>query len=267
MDDDQTVYVTDVWNHHIVAWKNGMENGQVVAGGNVDGDGAQQLNCPTDVIVDKETDSLIICDRENNRIVRWPRRYGASGETIIANIACFSLTMDGNGSLYISDKDNHEVRRYGRGESQGIIVAGGNGRGHRLDQLNSPSYIFVNRDQSVFVSDWKNHRVMKWIEGAKEGIVVAGNQGHGNSLSQVFYPQGVLVDQLETVYVANGWNNRIIRWPKGATQGTVIAGGSGQAKQKNQLNSPRDLSFDRHGHLYVVDQGNARVRRFTITMS
>ena len=63
------------------------------------------------------------------------------------------LTMDENGSLYIIDREKHEVRRYRRGESQGTVVAGGNGKGNRLDQLSSPEHVFVDRDHSVYVSD------------------------------------------------------------------------------------------------------------------
>ncbi|CAF4945328.1 unnamed protein product, partial [Rotaria socialis] len=34
VDDDQTVVITDYWNHRIMQWKNGdTTNGQVVAGG------------------------------------------------------------------------------------------------------------------------------------------------------------------------------------------------------------------------------------------
>ena len=266
VDNDQTIYVADYGNHCIVAWKEGDKKGQVVAGGHGRGEGAHQLNYPADVIVDKETDSLIICDRGNERVVRWLRQNGTSGETIISNIACWGLTMDEDGSLYVTDIDKHEVRRYRRGESQGTIVAGGNGKGDRLDQLNCPRYIFVDRDHSVFVSDHDNHRVMKWREGAKEGIVVAGGQGKGNGLSQLYCPKGVLVDQLGTVYVADGLNDRIIRWPKGAKEGNVIAGGNGTGAQANQLNYPEGLSFDRHGHLYVVEWGNNRVQRFMIEM-
>ena len=63
-------------NHRIVEWKNGAINGQIVAGGNGKGNRNDQLNCPTNVIVDKENDSLIICDYGNRRVVRWPRRNG-----------------------------------------------------------------------------------------------------------------------------------------------------------------------------------------------
>ncbi|CAF3879757.1 unnamed protein product, partial [Rotaria sp. Silwood1] len=226
VDDDQTIYVADQSNHRIVKWKRGATSGQVVAGGNGQGSGDHQLNYPYDVIIDKERDSLIICDYWNGRVVRWPRRNGTSGETIISNIDCVGLTMDENGSLYITDGGKNEVRRYRRGESQGTVVAGGNGRGNRLDQLSYPSYVFGDRDHSVYISDWDNHRVMKWMEGAKQGIAVAGGQGKGNDLTQLSSPRGVVVDQLGTVYVADAGNNRIMRWPKGATQGSVIVGGN-----------------------------------------
>jgi sugar lactone lactonase YvrE len=264
--DDQTIYVADYQNHRIMAWRDGEMNGQVVAGGYGEGKGAHQLHYPTDVIVDKQTDSLIICDHGNKRVVRWPRRNGTSGETIISNIACYGLTMDEQASLYVTDASKHEVRRYQRGESQGTIVAGGNGPGDRSDQLCSPSYVFVDKDHSMFVCDCSNHRVMKWIEGAKEGMAVAWGQGPGNSLSQLSFPRGVLVDQLGTVYVADGWNNQIFRWPKGAQQGNIIIGGNGHGAQANQLYGPMGLSFDRHGHLYVTDWKNNRVQRFNIEL-
>ncbi len=264
VDDDQTVYVADQYNHRIVEWKWGATSGQVVAGGNGQGSGAHQLSNPRDVIVDKERDNLIICDRGNQRVVRWPRRKGTSGETIISNISCAGLTMDENGSLYVTDVEKDEVRRYRRGESEGTVVAGGNGNGNRLDQLSSPTYVFVDRVHSVYVSETGNRRVMKWVEGAKQGIVVAGGQGRGNGLTQLSNPYGVVVDQLGTVYVVDQGNARIMRWVKGATKGSVIVGGNGNGGQSNQLNVPFGLSFDRHGNLYVVDYVNNRVQKFNI---
>ncbi|CAF4386747.1 unnamed protein product, partial [Rotaria sordida] len=46
----------------------GDTNGQVVAGGNGEGNRLDQLDRPTDVLIDKETDSLIICDLANRRV-------------------------------------------------------------------------------------------------------------------------------------------------------------------------------------------------------
>ncbi|CAF2119466.1 unnamed protein product [Rotaria magnacalcarata] len=266
VDDDQTVVIADTYNHRIMQWKNGdTTNGQVVAGGNGEGNGLHQLNRPTDVLTDKETDSLIICDRYNQRVVRWSRRSGTTqGEILIHNIYCNGLAMDEQRNLYVSDVGKHEVRRYQLGENIGTLVTGGNGKGTGLNQLNSPTHLFVDQQQNVYVSDFYNHRVMKWKKGAKEGIVVAGGQGAGSALTQLFYPFGIFVDTLGTLYVADSENHRVMRWTQGAKQGTVIAGGNGEGAGAKQFKFPLGLSFDRHGNLYVADQNNHRVQRFSI---
>ncbi|CAF1324142.1 unnamed protein product [Rotaria sordida] len=243
----------------------GDTNGQVEAGDNSQGNRLDQLNYPSDVLIDKETDSLIICDRFNRRVVRWSRCSDTTlGEILINSIDCFGLAMDDQRYLYISVTDKHEVRRYQIGDKNGTLVAGGNGNGASLNQLNWPAYIFVDQQQTVYVSDNNNHRVMKWSKGAKEGIVVAGDQGEGNALTQLYRPNGLFVDTLGTIYVADSGNHRVMRWPKGAKQGTVIVGGNGGGEGANQFNGLRGLSFDQHGNLYVVDWGNDRVQRFSI---
>ncbi|CAF2009096.1 unnamed protein product [Rotaria magnacalcarata] len=266
VDDDQTVVIADFRNHRIMQWKNGeTTNGQVVAGGKGEGTGLHQLDRPTDVLIDEETDSLIICDRENRRVVRWPRHSDAiQGEILIDNIDCFGLAMDDQRYLYVSDYKKHEVRRYQLGEKNGILVAGGNGQGSGLNQLDYPTYLFVDEQQSVYVSDCRNHCVMKWDKGTKEGIVVAGGQGGGSALTQLNHPHGIFVDTLGTIYVADTSNRRVMRWTQGAKQGTVVVGGNGKGEGANQFSNPIGLSFDRHGNLYVADLDNNRVQRFSI---
>ncbi|CAF5013461.1 unnamed protein product, partial [Rotaria socialis] len=191
-----------------------------------------QLQYPTDVLIDKETDSLIICDRDNRRVVRWSRRSGTTqGEILINNIGCWGLAMDDQRYLYVTDWLRNEVRRYQLGEKNGTLVAGGNGQGGGLNQLNVPRYLFVDRQQNVYVADRDNHRVMKWNKGAKEGIVVAGGQGQGNALTQLYCPNGIFVDTWGTLYVADTWNHRVMRWTQGdKKQGTVIVGGNDEGK-------------------------------------
>ncbi len=263
-DDNLCIYIADYGNHRIVEWKFGENNGQVVAGGNRKADRRDQLIGPIDVIVDKKNDSLIICDYGNRRVTRWPRKKGAHGQTILSDIDCSRLAMDNNGDLYISDWKKNEVRRWRIGDTNGTIVAGGHGKGNQLNQLNEPTYIFVDKDYAVYVSDNENHRVMKWMKDAKEGIVVAGGQGQGNSLTQLHYPRGVIVDQMGRVYVADSHNGRIMRWSAGSKEGSIVVGGNGQGQQPNQFNYVRGLSFDRVGNLYVVDKENNRVQKFDI---
>jgi len=264
VDENATVYVADFNNNRIVSWKSGAKNGQRVAGGYGQGYRNDQLWWPTDVILDRKTDSLIISDMGYHRIVRWPSRGGTSGEEIISNISCSNLTMDAEGFLYVSSASENIVRRWRIGEKNGKVVAGGNGQGDCLDQLDHPEYIFIDQDHSVYVSDTNNCRVMKWMKGAKEGIVVAGGEDEGDDLTRLSHPAGILVDQRGTIYVADKKNNRVMRWLKGEKRGSVVAGGNGQGEQANQFCGPEGLSFDRQGNLYVVDAGNERVQRFNI---
>ncbi|CAF2078600.1 unnamed protein product, partial [Rotaria magnacalcarata] len=139
------------------------------AGGNGQGNGLNQFYCPADVLIDKETDSFIICDWGNQRVVRWSRRSGTTqGEILLDNIVCFGLAMNEQRYLYVSDHVKGEVRRYKFGENIGTLVAGGNGVGAGLNQLKTPTFLFVDRQQNIYVSDWSNYRVMKWKKGAKE---------------------------------------------------------------------------------------------------
>ncbi|CAF4485619.1 unnamed protein product [Rotaria socialis] len=267
VDDDQTVIITDFLNHRIIQWnKDDTTNGKVVAGGNGQGNRLNQLNQPTDVLIDRETGSLIICDWGNRRVVQWSRRSGTTqGKILIDDIKCWGLAMDEQRYLYVSDTGKHEVRRYQLGEKNSTLVAGGNGSGDGLNQLNRPRYLFVDRQQNVYVSDRNNQRVMKWNKGTKEGRVIAGGQGEGTALTQLYYAYGIFVDILGTLYVADSLNHRVMRWTQGdKKQGTVIVGGHGQGAGANQFNCLRGLSFDRHGNLYVVDENNHRVQRFSI---
>ncbi|CAF3294937.1 unnamed protein product [Rotaria sp. Silwood2] len=240
-------------------------NGKVVAGGHGTGNRSDQLKGPINLLIDKETDSLIICDRWNRRVVQWPRRSGTTqGEILLDNILCSGLAMDDQRYLYVSDTTKNEVWRYRIGDKNGTLVAGGDGTGDGLKQLNTPYYIFLDKQQSVYVSDNMNNRVIKWTKNAKEGIVVAGGQGAGNSMKQLSSPGGVFIDTSDNLYVTDDRNNRVMRWPKGATQGTVIAGGNGQGSGANQLNGISGVFVDRHGNLYVADTDNNRVQRFLI---
>ncbi|CAF1112840.1 unnamed protein product [Rotaria magnacalcarata] len=314
VDDDQTVFIADMWNHRIIEQQRGditsgqgsgndnetvvlsgnetvvlggnehvvwsaneqliesgservveRHNGKVVAGGNEQGNGSNQLDYPMDVLSEKETNSLIICDEGNRRVVRWPRRYGAAqGEILIDNIQCCGLAMDDQRYLYVSDIEKNEVRRYRVGNKNNTLVAGGNGKGHGLSQLSEPRYLFVDREQNVYVSDYNNHRVMKWTKDATEGIIVAGGDGKGTDKTQLYYPNGIFVDILGTLYVADTQNHRVMRWAQGAKQGKLAVGGSRFGTEPNQLNEPTGLSLDLDGNLYVVDCKNQRVQQFAL---
>jgi len=262
------IYVTDRVNHRVVRWKLGDDNGQVVAGGNGRGDRIDQLNGPSDVIVDEKNKSLIICDQRNGRVVQWSLESQQDKQILIHNLDCWGLMMNDDGDLFVSDFERHEVKKWRKGETEGTVVAGENVAGDRLNQLNTPTYLFVDRHETVYVSDGENHRVMKWMKGAKEGIVVAGGQGEGNSSNQLSYPYGLIVNEVGDVYVADGWNARIMCWHVGSKEGrAVVVSSNGGGQGSNQLRGPRGFSFDVENNLYVVDSWNHRIQRFEVDQS
>ena len=264
-DDNQSIVIVDRVNNRIVEWKIGASNGKVIVGDPRQGNRLDQLNYPIDVLIDKETNSLYICDRFNRRVLRWSRSQDTTqGEVIVDNIYCVGLAIDHQRYLYVSDTERDEVRRYTIEGNNGTVVAGGNGRGNQLNQLYLPAYLFVDEEQAVYVSDLLNYRVMKWSRGANQGIVVAGGQGGGFALNQLHFAEGLLVDTSGTIYVADSGNDRVVRWLNGAQQGTVIVGGNEIGSAPNQLVSPRALCFDSQHNLYVTDRLNNRVQRFNI---
>ena len=266
-DQQQTIYVADCGNHRIIKWKFGERNGQVVAGGNGQGNRIDQLDTPFNVILDRNKKSLIICDNGNERVVRWSLENQNDRQILIQDILCYGLMMNSKGDLFVSDYERDEVKRWKKDEKQGTIVAGGNGNGDKLNQLNCPGSIFVDREDSIYVLDRLNNRVMKWLKGAKEGIIVAGGQGEGNSLKQLSNPQGLVVNENGDVFVADFYNHRVMCWPSGSKEGHVAVGGNGQGEGSNQLHYPRGLVFDRTNNLYVADMFNHRIQRFDVDKS
>ncbi|CAF4145421.1 unnamed protein product, partial [Adineta steineri] len=265
IDEKKNIFVADYFNHRIVEWKYNAKEGQIIAGGNGLGNQLDQLHSPIDVIVDPQNHSIIIADWGNRRVIQW---LNQKQQILIDNIDYVSLARDKYGFLYVSDREKNEVRRWKMGEynNEGIIVAGGNGQGDQLNQLNEPSFIFVDEEQSVYVSDWGNERVMKWRKDAKEGIVVAGGNGEGGNLNQLSGPHGVIVDHLGQIYVADSGNHRIMCWCEGKEEGEIVVGGNGIGGESNRLYRPTSLSFDDEGNLYVADTENHRIQKFEIVL-
>ncbi|CAF4051194.1 unnamed protein product [Adineta steineri] len=258
IDKKKNVFIADSHNHRVVEWKCNAKEGQIIAGGNGKGNQLDQLNRPTDVIYDQQNDSTIIADYGNRRVIQ-------NQQILINNIDCWGLAMDKQGFLYVSNWRKNEVRRWKIGEydNEGIVVAGGNAKGYQFSQLNFPTFIFVDEEQSVYVSDYNNDRVVKWRKDAKEGRIVAGGNGQGENLNQLFAPEGVIVDDLGRIYVADCENHRIMRWFEGKEEGEIVVGGNGI---ENELNGPMGLSFDDEGNLYVADCDNYQIKKFEIIL-
>jgi hypothetical protein len=121
VNDVGTIYVADCHNHRIMKWLPGASSGFIVAGNGTAGATSMQLNRPTQIIVDTN-EYMYISEADNSRITRW-RPHSTFGECIAACTGTggtastqlhlpHSLAFDSNGSLYVSDSDNHRVQKF-----------------------------------------------------------------------------------------------------------------------------------------------------------
>ncbi|CAF4376444.1 unnamed protein product [Adineta steineri] len=104
--------------------------------------------------------------------------------------------------------------KWTKGAKEGIVVAGGNGKGDSLKQLYYPQGVIVDHLGQIYVADFGNDRVMRWCEGKAEGAIVVGGNGKGNQLNQLNSPKGLSFDNEENLYVADQGNHRIQKYEK-----------------------------------------------------
>ena len=96
-----------------------------------------------------------------------------------------------------------------KGAKEGIVVAGGQGKGNSLTQLFHPSGVIVDHLGNVYVADFNNDRIMRWSPGSVEGSVVVGENGSGKEPNQLDRPRGLSFDREGNLYVVDDENNRV----------------------------------------------------------
>ena len=72
------------------------------------------------------------------------------------------------------------MMKWVKGAIEGIVVAGGQGRGSTLSQLCLPDGIIVDQLGTLYIADRGNHRIVRWRKGATAGEVLAGGNGAGS---------------------------------------------------------------------------------------
>ncbi|CAF3807068.1 unnamed protein product [Rotaria sp. Silwood1] len=196
---------------------------------------------------------MYMTDHQNRRVQQWFQ--GAhTGQTILEDLLANGIAQDDEGSLYVSEWTDGQVRKWRKGKAVGLVV---------LTGLNAADKMFVDRHRTVYVADQGYHQIMKIAEGETQGSIVAGGSkdlGDG----QLSGPTSVLVDKSGNVYVTDTFNHRVMCWSPGAQSGTLIVGGRGIGSRSDQLHVPHDLAFDLDENLYVLDKNNRRVQKFVI---
>ncbi|CAF1260781.1 unnamed protein product [Adineta steineri] len=143
------------------------------------------------------------------------------------------------------------VSKFSKWKQNAITVAGGNGEGQQLNQLNYPAGIFVDKNKNIFIADHSNYRIVEWKYNATKGQIVAGGNGKGNGMDQLNNPTNVIVDpQNYSIIIADSDSRRVIQWWN-QTQQILI-----------QNIHCYGLAIDKHGFLYVSNWLKDEVRRW-----
>lgn len=209
--------------------------------GTIGGDGgpalAAQLQEPWGIVFDSSGD-LLIADRDNHAVRRvdvngvittvagsGDRGFGGDGgpATAAQMSRPQSVAIDASGNVFISDSDNHRVRKV---DTNGVIstVVGTGASGYSGDgaaaldaELMDPNGLAFDLRGNLYIADDLANAVrmvdVRGIISTVAGTGEAGFSGDG---------------------------------------GRAVAG---------RLDTPSDVVFDASGHLYITDAGNHRIRR------
>jgi hypothetical protein len=181
-------------------------------------------------------------------------------------------------SVYISDTENHRVRKVTAGT---ITTIAGDGVGRfngdgvaTAKSVNEPTGLFV-LSGVVYVADTENHVVRTISSGTLSTIAgtggAAGNVGDGSSatLANLDSPTSVIYDGSINIYILDSGNNRIRVIDMGGTINNLagdISGNSGFADGNTnsaRFNNPQAMVFNGSGLLYVIDTENHALRSIT----
>ncbi|CAF3935511.1 unnamed protein product [Adineta steineri] len=170
IDKNGFIYVCDCENDEVRRWKQGDKKGELVAGGNGQGDHLNQLHYPHNVFVD-EDDSLYISDSANNRVMKWKKDAkegiivageNGHGDSLKQLWSPRGVIVDDLGQIYVADFGNNRVMRWCEGKEEGEIVVGGNGEGNQSNQMSLPCGLSFDDEGNLYVADFLNHRIQKY---------------------------------------------------------------------------------------------------------
>ncbi|CAF1059313.1 unnamed protein product [Adineta steineri] len=207
-----------------------------------------------------------------------------------------------NQSAHIKPIPKQTQTKKNKYQQSGITVAGGNGNGQELNQLNCPHGIFIDNDKSIYIADSWNNRIVKWQLNSNAGQIIA--DGSGSQNNQLYSPTDIIFDKKNSSFIISEWGNKRVirhydknqinqqilisninccgltidkngfvyavdyendevrRWKQGDKKGEVVAGGNSKGNHLNQFNEPSFIFIDEDYSLYVSDKHNHRVMKW-----
>jgi uncharacterized protein (TIGR03437 family) len=278
---------------------------------------AAQLNTPYGISLDAKG-NLYIADLSNARVRRVspdgkistvaggganPAGGNSDGSraTHVKLNAPRNVSVDGNGTLYISDFSGQRIYRVTSDATittlagTGAVGLSGDGGSAMLAKLSYPAGIAVDSKGAVYFADSGNKRIRRVYRDSITTVT-----GSGGVLPVFEVPTGIALDQAGNLYVQDGratttrisvsgqisfmdiggrdisvdlWDRiyttagfSALRFMGGtnaviAGAGTQSFAGDGGPASGARFNAPLGLFRDSSGNLFIADSGNNRIRR------
>lgn len=189
-------------------------------------------------------------------------QIGVMGEACTANEpgkfhhpagVCFNSTGD---LIFAVDQSNHRIQVVEASSKEVICEFGSKGRGRR--HFNSPSHIYMDRENRIYISDLLNHRVQvyQYNNKTRSARYVRTIGEKGSSEGAFLFPKGVVMaEEKGHVLVCDSGNHRVQVFDvnnnfaflkefgrKGTTEGCFL--------------TPLDAAIDCEGNILISDKSH-----------
>ncbi|CAF4050946.1 unnamed protein product [Adineta steineri] len=186
---------------------------------------------------------------------------GASGSNLSLLSQPIGMYYDGsNNMLFVADNGNHRILQFSINNPPSIatVIAGGNGGGCNMNQLNLPNGIDFDSSGRLYVADFGCSQVVTFPSNSNSAT-------SGTLLGSVAQAVLISINQLTNdTYVASTYDNAVYKFVGGSGSPVVAAGGNGAGSGLNQLSGPTGVCYDYlyTNSLYISDNGNYRVMKY-----
>ena len=190
------------------------------------------------------------------------------------------LAVGGDGTLYLSSCDGHQVFRVRPGMPADVVAGTGSAGiadGPALTaEFECPGSILLSPAGDLFLTDGVAHRIRK-VTSTGEVITFAGGGATGlgqggfadgpGDQARFNLPAGIALAPDGSLVVADKDNNRIRRiTPDGTVTtvaGTGVHGATDGEGVRATFSAPVGIAVDADGTIYVTEHGNNSVRRIS----
>ena len=189
------------------------------------------------------------------------------------------VTIDCHGNVYVSESENHVVRKVDRATGVISTVAGMFADDHMCSAVERDSPVQRTDEDPLAEGAGEtgsakfnqqadlSGTVRYWTNQPATSTKRYGGDGKTAVQAQLNFPTAVAVDREGNLYVADTMNHRVRKVDSETGIISTLAGtgqarfsGDGGPAHQATLNEPAALAVDDAGQLYVADQSNHRVR-------